>query len=211
MAGEGCFITLEGGEGAGKSTQLPRLVAWLEGRGLEIVATREPGGTDGAEAIRTLLVDGPAARWLPSTELLLVAAARDDHLQRLILPALARGAWVVCDRYLDSTHVYQGIAGGVPAASIDRLHDEVMRVRRPDLTILLDLPVDLGFSRRGAGGRSGRFEAKGERFHAMVRAGFLELARREPRRFAVVDATRPVDETALAIREVVTGRLGHLP
>ena len=211
MPGEGRFITLEGGEGAGKSTQMPRLVAWLEGCGLEVVATREPGGTEGAEAIRTLLVHGPVARWLPSTELLLVAAARDDHLKRVILPALARGAWVVCDRYLDSTHVYQGLAGGVPAAAIDLLHDGVMRAPHPDLSIVLDLPVELGLGRRGSDGREARFEAKGNSFHAMVRTGFLELARHEPARLAVVDAAQSPDEVTAAIRAMISDRLGPPP
>jgi dTMP kinase len=112
LAPRGRLVTLEGGEGAGKTTQLARLADRLEARGLEVVRTREPGGTPGAEAVRALLVGGGASRWLPSTELLLVAAARDDHLERLVRPALARGAWVLCDRYLDSTYAYQGAGGG---------------------------------------------------------------------------------------------------
>ena len=211
MAGQGRLVTLEGGEGAGKSTQLRRLAAWLSERGLDVVATREPGGTEGAELIRAILVEGPAARWLPSTELLLVAAARDDHLRRVIMPALARGAWVLCDRYIDSTRVYQGRAAGIEGATIELLHDAVMQVPHPDLTFVLDVPEDVGLARRGDADREGRFEAKGAAFHARVRAGFVELARREPARCVVIDAARPVDAVAAAIREVVADRLGPLP
>ena len=202
----GRFITFEGGEGAGKTTQLERLAPWLEGRGLEVVRTREPGGTPGAEAVRRLLVEGAAERWLPSTELLLVAAARDDHLQRLILPALARGAWVLCDRYTDSTYAYQGVAGGLGPERIGALHERVLEAPRPDLTVLLDLPPAVGLARREAAGRSTRFDAMDDAFHARVREGFLALAAGEPDRIAIVDAAADSDAVAAAVRVVVAGR-----
>lgn len=204
----GRLITFEGGEGAGKTTQLARLAAWLEGGGLDVVRTREPGGTPGAEEIRRLLVEGAAARWLPSTELLLAAASRDEHLHRLVLPALARGAWVLCDRYLDSTLVYQGMAGGIAPERIATLHDAVMEAPRPDLTLLLDLPVAEGLRRRRADGAGGRFEAKGVTFHERVRDGFLRLAAAEPDRIATLDATLPPDEVAAAASATVARRFG---
>jgi dTMP kinase len=206
-ARRGRFITFEGGEGAGKTTQLERLARWLEGRGLEVVRTREPGGTPGAEAIRGLLVEGAAKRWLPSTELLLVAAARDDHLRRLILPALARGTWVLCDRYVDSTFAYQGVAGGLGAERIAALHDLVLEAPRPDLTLLLDLPPAAGLARRLAAGRTTRFDGMDEAFHERVRQGFLELAVAEPDRIALVDASAGPDEVADRVRDLVASRL----
>ena len=205
-ADRGRFVTFEGGEGAGKTTQLERLASWLEGRGLEVVRTREPGGTPGAEAVRRLLVEGGAERWLPSTELLLVAAARDDHLRRLVLPALARGAWVLCDRYTDSTYAYQGVGGGLDPERIAALHEHVLDAPRPDLTLLLDLPPAAGLARREAAGRSTRFDAMDEAFHARVREGFLALAAGEPDRIALVDASPDPDAVAAAIRELVAGR-----
>ena len=149
----GRFITIEGGEGAGKSTQLRRLAAALRGRGIDCLLTREPGGTEGAEAIRELLVHGPAERWRPLAELYLFLAAREDHLHRAVLPALARGAWVLCDRFADSTRVYQGIAGGLGLELVDRLQAPLLERHRPDLTLVLDLPVEVGITRciqRGA-------------------------------------------------------------
>jgi dTMP kinase len=205
-ARRGRFITFEGGEGAGKTTQLERLARWLEGRGLEVVRTREPGGTPGAEAIRGLLVEGAAERWLPSTELLLVAAARDDHLRRLILPALARGAWVLCDRYVDSTYAYQGVAGGLGPERIGALHERVLEAPRPDLTLLLDLPHAVGLARREAAGRTTRFDAMDEAFHARVREGFLALAAGEPDRIALVDASPDPEAVATHIRDLVARR-----
>ena len=205
----GRLVTFEGGEGVGKTTQLARLAAWLETTlGGEVVRTREPGGTPGAEAVRRLLVEGSAERWLPSTELLLVAAARNEHLGRLVRPALARGAWVLCDRYTDSTFVYQGRAGGVEPHRITALHDAVLDAPAPDLTLLLDLPPAEGLRRREAEGQGGRFEAKGEAFHARVREGFLERAAAEPERIAVVDATPPAEMVAEAVRAGVARRFG---
>jgi dTMP kinase len=199
----GRFITFEGGEGAGKTTQLERLASWLEGRGLEVVRTREPGGTPGAEAVRRLLVEGTAERWLPSTELLLVAAARDDHLRRLVLPSLARGAWVLCDRYTDSTFAYQGVAGGLGPERIAALHERVLDAPRPDLTLLLDLPPAAGLARREAAGRTTRFDAMDDAFHERVREGFLQLAASEPDRIALVDASSDPDAVSATIRDLV--------
>lgn len=207
----GRLITFEGGEGAGKSTQAERLASWLASGGREVVRTREPGGTAGAEAIRGLLMTGPVERWLPSTELLLVAAARDDHLQRLVRPALDRGAWVICDRYIDSTVVYQGLAGGVDEERIGVLHRAVLAVPEPDLTIILDLPVEEGLSRRRDAGRESRFEAKGRDFHDRVRDGFLAIARLAPARVVLVDAAASVEVVTSTIREIVTERFGLAP
>lgn len=209
MGGErGRFLTFEGGEGAGKSTQLLRLAAFLEARGIAVVRTREPGGTEGAEAIRALLLEGGAERWSPICELLLVCAARRDHLDKTIEPALADGRWVLCDRYLDSTRVYQGIAGGLGLALVDRLQIELLGFPLPDLTILFDVPVEVGLARRHGQGGASRFERKGDTFHETVRSGFLELARAEPDRFLLVDAARPADVVAGEIEGAVAARFG---
>jgi dTMP kinase len=205
------FITFEGGEGAGKSTQLPRLAEMLRAAGQPVVTTREPGGTEGAERIRDLAVAGNVDRWSPVTELLLMTAARVDHVERVVLPALRQGAWVLCDRFIDSTRVYQGIAGGLGEAKVDALHDLLLPEPRPALTILLDLPVEVAAARREAAGGGGRFEAKGRAFHENVRAGFLAIARREPQRVIVIDATSNPDEVASRIAAIVRQRLGLSP
>jgi dTMP kinase len=203
----GRFITVEGGEGAGKSTQLRLLAERLRERGADLLLTREPGGTEGAEAIRGLIVDGPAERWRPLAELYLFLAAREDHLHRAILPALAEGRWVLCDRFADSSRVYQGIAGELGLDLVDRLQDPLLGAHRPDLTLVLDLPVATGLARCAARGGAARFEAKGTAYHERVREGFRLLAAREPERFAVVDADRPEDEVAGAIWRTVLERL----
>jgi dTMP kinase len=205
----GRFITFEGGEGAGKSTQLRSLAARLEATGHEVVATREPGGSPGAETIRGLLVTGEADRWSPVTETLLMYAARRDHVERVIRPALARGAWVVCDRFADSTRAYQGAAGGTDPALIAALEAHVLEEVRPDLTLVIDLPVDAGLAR--AAGRTGaetRFESKGQAFHERLRAAFLEIARAEPDRCAVIDGTGSIAAVEAAIWAAVSERLG---
>ncbi|MCB1834395.1 MAG: dTMP kinase [Geminicoccaceae bacterium] len=198
-AGRGRFITLEGGEGAGKTTQLRRLVDYLGRAGQNVRATREPGGTQGAEEIRTLVTGGKVDRWHPMTELLLMMAARSDHIERVIRPSLARGEWVVSDRFHDSSRVYQGLAGGLGLETVDRLHEPLLDGVLPDLTIILDLPVETGLARRGNEGGGGRFEAKDRGFHEAVRQGFRELAAREPRRFAIIDASVGVDEVSRQI------------
>ena len=192
----GRFITFEGGEGVGKSTQIPLLAGVLRRAGHDVVTTREPGGTEGAERIRDLAVAGDVDRWSAATELLLMTAARTDHVERVIRPALAAGTWLLCDRFIDSTRVYQGIAGGLGLAKVDALHDLVLPDPRPDLTVLLDLPVDAAAERRAAAGGGGRFEAKGRGFHEKVRAGFLQLAKAEPNRIVVIDAAD--DQAAIA-------------
>ena len=184
------FITFEGGEGAGKSTQLKRLVAHLASAGREVVATREPGGSPGAESIRELVLNGAADRWSPVTETLLMYAARRDHVERVIRPALARGAWVVCDRFADSTRAYQGAAGGTDPGLIAAMETFILEDTRPDLTLIFDLPVEAGLARATArAGAELRFESKGLAFHERLRAGFLAIAQAEPKRCAVIDAS----------------------
>jgi dTMP kinase len=202
------FITFEGGEGAGKSTQVARLTARLVNAGLDVVATREPGGSPGAERIRDLLVRGDPDRWSPVTETLLMYAARRDHIERVIQPALARGAVVVCDRFIDSTRAYQGAGGGAPSALIASLEMHVLDDTWPDLTLMFDLPVETGLTRAvGRGGGEARFEAKTFGFHQRLRAGFLEIARCEPQRCVVVDASSDVDTVAERVWAAVAMRL----
>jgi len=206
---QGRFITFEGGEGAGKSTQLKRLAARLETGGRAVVATREPGGSPGAEDIRALVLRGSADRWSPVTETLLMYAARRDHLERVIRPALARGAWVVCDRFADSTRAYQGAAGGADPALIAALESHILEATRPDLTLIFDLPVAVGLERAHArAGAEMRFESKGEAFHERLREGFLAIARVEPERCAVIDAQGSEDEVAARVWGAVEARLG---
>jgi dTMP kinase len=207
----GGFITFEGGEGAGKSTQLRRLADRLTATGREVVATREPGGSPGAEAIRALLVTGETDRWSAVTETLLVNAARRDHIERVIAPALDRGAIVLCDRFADSTRAYQGAGGGAPKALIEVLERAVLTTLRPDLTLILDLPVEAGLARAaGRGGAEARFEAKGRAFHKRLRAAFLAIAEEEPDRCVVVDATAEEAAVTAAIWTAVEARLGAL-
>jgi dTMP kinase len=211
MTRPGRLITFEGGEGAGKSTQIEHLAAVLRAAKVDVLATREPGGTPGAELIRQLLVEGPPDRWLPFTEALLLLAARHDHVVRRIAPALAGGRWVLCDRFMDSTRVYQGVAGGVGEALIDRLHATVFGDLRPDLTVILDVPVATGLDRRRAAAGGQRFEQMPDAFHERVREGFLALARTEPERCALFDATRPIEAVAADVRTLVGSRFGlHL-
>lgn len=202
----GVFITFEGGEGAGKTTQLQALRRVLEARGVNATATREPGGTAGAEAIRDLVLGGVVERWSHGVEALLMTAARLDHVERLIAPALAAGGWVLSDRFSDSTRVYQGIAGGLGMARIDALHDLFLPSPRPDLTLLLDLAVTKGLARRAGAGGGSRFEARDTAFHERVRAGFLELAAAEPGRFVVIDAAAPAEAVAARIEAAVLAR-----
>ena len=205
----GRFITFEGGEGAGKSTQLKGLVARLQSQGREVVATREPGGSPGAEAIRELVLTGAADRWSPVTETLLMYAARRDHVERVIRPALARGAWVVCDRFADSTRAYQGAAGGTAAELIAALERFVLEETRPDLTLIFDLPVEVGLARAHArAGSEMRFESKGLAFHARLRDGFLAIADAEPDRCALIDADGSVEAVEARVWAITQGRLG---
>ncbi len=186
----GFFISFEGGDGSGKSSQIGRLADELRRRGRVVRLTREPGGSDSAEAIRKLLVEGVAERWGPMSEALLMYAARADHLDRLIRPALARGEVVITDRFSDSTMAYQGIAGGLGEGRVRSLHELVVGADNPDITIILDIPTELGLARaHGRGGAESRFESKGAQYHQKVREAFLKIARDNPRRCVVVDAT----------------------
>jgi len=209
VPGPGRFITLEGGEGAGKSTQLRLLADGLTGAGLSILATREPGGSAGAEEIRGLLLGGGVGRWDLVTEALLMMAARRDHVERTVRPALAAGVWVVSDRFEDSTRAYQGAGSGLDPNIIGDLSRIACEGLAPDLTLILDLPVSMGRARaaaRHAG--ADRFEQRDDAFHERVRAGFLAIAAAEPGRCAVIDATAAPAEVASAIRAVVQARLG---
>lgn len=204
----GRFITFEGGEGAGKSTQLKRLVARLQAAGREVVATREPGGSPGAESIRELVLKGAADRWSPVTETLLMYAARRDHIERVIRPGLERGAWVICDRFADSTRAYQGGAGHVAPELIAAMETHILEATRPDLTLIFDMPVEIGLQRaHERAGSEMRFESKGAAFHERLRAAFLEIARAEPQRCAIIDACGKLDEVEAEVWATVTGRL----
>jgi len=209
-ARRGRFITLEGGEGAGKSVQARRLERRLRAAKLKVVRTREPGGSPGAETLRKVILSGLAAQFGPDGEALLFAAARIDHLDKKILPALARGAWVVCDRFADSTRAYQGVAGELPPRLIARLEDVSVGSNKPDLTLILDLPVEAGLERaakrRGKQGAD-RFEAEGVAFHRTLRRAFLAIAAGEPDRCVVIDASRGENEVAAAVWSAVEARL----
>lgn len=202
------FITLEGGEGAGKSTQARALAAAIEVRGARVLVTREPGGSDGAEAVRTLLLEGAAGRWSPRAETLLFAAARADHLEKTIRPALAGGAWVICDRFVDSTRAYQG-ASGIEDAAILALHGFGAEGLLPDRTFVLDLPVAEGRARAEArdGAAADRFAARGDAFHEAVRAGFHRIAAAEPARVRLIDAARPPEAVTAALLADLTSWL----
>lgn len=206
----GRFITLEGGEGAGKSTLAKGLAAALAKRGVEAVITREPGGTPNAEALRALLVEGEPGRWSPLAETLLLYAAREDHVRNLIAPALARGAWVICDRFHDSTRAYQGAAGGLPASKISEIHAASLGEFLPDLTLIVDLDPAEGLARtRSRGEDPTRFERQPDAFHAALRQAFLDIAKAEPERCAVLDGAEPpqaVLDRALALIDERRGR-----
>jgi len=200
----GKFITLEGGEGAGKSTQVQRLARRLEDVGLEVITTREPGGAPAAEVIRSLLVEGEPGRWRPATEALLHFAARHEHLQATVLPAIERGTWVISDRFADSTMAYQGYGLGLGREMIEQLYSLAVGSFRPDLTLILDLPVDVGLERArarmsGSSSAEDRYERMGHAFHVRLREAFLDIARGEPERCRVIDATGDVEAVADAI------------
>lgn len=206
----GLFITFEGVEGSGKSTQIQRLADRIKSKdaNLDLLVTREPGGTDSAESIRQLLVTGRADKWRAATEAMLMSASRHEHVEHVIRPAIESGAIVVCDRFYDSTRVYQGIVGGVPEADIEALNNLACGNLVPDLTILLDMDVDEGLRR--ADGRETaetRFESKGVEFHRKVRSGFLDLAARHSGRFVVIDAGREIDRVTSDIEAAVMPRL----
>jgi len=204
------FITFEGGEGSGKSTQIRRLATRLQDRGHDLLVTREPGGTPEAEAIRSLLVSGDVARWTPQSEALLNYAAREQHLEQVIRPALAAGKVVLCDRFMDSTRAYQGYAGGVDLAFIDALEKAIVASTRPGLTLVFDLDPEIGLARarsRGDAVAEDRYERKGLAFHQKLREGFLDILRREPKRCRLVDAAQDVDAVTQDVWSIVEGTL----
>jgi dTMP kinase len=194
------FITFEGGEGGGKSTQLRALADALRAAGQDVVATREPGGAPGAEEIRKLLVEGEPGRWTPEAEALLHFAARAEHLDKVIRPALNAGKWVLSDRFADSTLAYQGYGQGVDLAWLKTLRKRVVGATEPGLTLVLDLPVETGLGRAQA---QQRYERMGTEFHMKLRAGFLAMAKEEPKRCVVINAARPIGAVAADAKAAV--------
>lgn len=205
---QGRFITFEGGEGAGKSTQVALLVDRLRARGLDVLRTREPGGSEGAEEIRAIALNGDAGRWSAMTETMLMFAARSDHLDKTIRPALADGQWVVCDRFADSSRAYQGAGGGTPGEFIESLDAAVVGDTQPDLTLIFDLPVEVGLERAfGRGLFETRFESKGVAFHERLRARFLQIAQEKSERCVVIDAVGDIETIEARVWAAVEARL----
>lgn len=204
----GIFITLEGGEGSGKTTQAARLCRWLTAQSYEVLQTREPGGTPVAEQLRRVLLDGSTEVIAPETEAFLILAARRQHVDHVIKPALRRGMIVVCDRFSDSTMAYQGYARGLDLKLLRAMNEWATGQLTPHLTLLLDIPVTIGLRRRQArAAAQNRLDRETERFHKKVRAGFLQLARREPRRIKVLDTRQPPDSVAATVEQLVLERL----
>ena len=203
----GRFITLEGGEGAGKSTQIQVVKDYLEARGIDVVVTREPGGTPVGQEIRNLLVSGDKDKWSPLSETLLILADRAAHLERVIRPALADGKYVVCDRFFDSTRAYQGIAGGLGLEVIHNLQQPVLGTALPDVTLLLDIDPEKGLSRAQERGGDLRFESKTLAYHQTLRQAFLDFAKQEPERMVVIDADRDIEAVSTDIITVLGERL----
>jgi dTMP kinase len=207
LSGPGLFISFEGIDGSGKSTQARLLAEHLGGQGRDVVLTREPGGSAGAEDIRRLVLEGDKDRWSPETELLLFTAARRDHLERVILPAIDAGQVVICDRFADSTRMYQGLGRADLRGLVDQLH-ELMIGREPDVTVLIDIAPDVGLGRAlSRGGGEERFESFGEGLQARMRAGFLALAEEFAARFVVIDGGREVAAVAGDVAHAVEARL----
>ncbi len=209
----GRFITLEGGEGAGKSTQQDLLAAWLREQGVSVVETREPGGSPGAEQIRALLVTGETGRWDALTETLLHFAARRDHVVKTVEPALARGDWVICDRFVDSTLAYQGFGHELGRAPVENLRALVLGELMPDLTLIVDLPVATGLARAqqragAAATAEDRYETMDLAFHERLRKGFHEIAAEEPQRCVLIDGDGTAEAVAGRIRKIVTEKHG---
>lgn len=205
MNERGLFITVEGGEGVGKSTNIAVVEEWLRDQGIGYRLTREPGGTPLAEQLRGLLLEQREEAMAPMTELLLMFAARAQHIQQVIEPALAAGQWVICDRFTDATYAYQGGGRELPRDWIATLESLVQGQLRPDLTLLLDAPVDVGLSRAGRRGSLDRFELEQRAFFERVRACYQERAEAEPQRFRVVNTDRELAAIAVEIRELLAG------
>ncbi len=207
MTARGAFVTFEGIDGSGKSTQARMLADRLRADGHDVILTREPGGSPGAEEIRRLVLEGDPDRWSAETELLLFTAARRDHLERTIEPALTAGQIVICDRFADSTRMYQGLSRGDLREKVDALHD-LMISREPDLTILIDMDPDTGLTRAlGRQGTEERFEDFGPDLQRRMRAGFLELAQAHPDRFRVIDGGRDMESVAADVHKAVSSAL----
>ncbi|WP_298846538.1 dTMP kinase [uncultured Ruegeria sp.] len=207
MTKAGLFLTFEGIDGSGKSTQARILADRLRAQGHEVVLTREPGGSPGAEEIRSLVLEGDPERWSAETEILLFTAARRDHLERTIEPALAAGKVVICDRFADSTRMYQGLSRGDLRSLVDQLHS-LMIGREPDMTLLIDMDPETGLSRaKGRQGTEERFEDFGPELQTKMRAGFLALADEFSGRFRIVDGNRDMDSVARNVTEVVQAAL----
>jgi dTMP kinase len=208
LSARGKFITLEGGEGAGKSTQARLLAAWLGQKGISVALTREPGGTPSAEDIRNLLVTGEVGRWDSLTETLLHYAARREHMARFILPALAAGQWIICDRFIDSTTAYQGYGQGIDLGIIAGLRETVLGAFIPDLTLILDVTPETRRARTAARpGNEDRYERMNEAFHGRVRAGFHAIAAAEPKRCAVIAADQEIEAVFAAIKRTISENL----
>jgi dTMP kinase len=205
----GRFLSIEGGEGAGKSTQVRRLADELRARGLDVIVTREPGGSEGGEAIRELLMQGDVKRWSSHTEALLFAAARADHVEKVIQPALGIGTWVISDRFIDSSRAYQGVAGGIDDAAVLALHGFGSRGLLPDRTLVLEVPPEIGAERAAArdGAAADRFAARERAFHDDVAAAFRRFAAAEPDRVRLIDARGDVDTVAASVIEAVADLL----
>ncbi|MDU6241136.1 MAG: dTMP kinase [Bradyrhizobium sp.] len=208
--GRGRFVTFEGGEGAGKSTQIKMLAARLESEGMRVVLTREPGGSPGAEIMRHLALSGMGKLLGAEAETLLFAAARDDHVRNVILPALSQGSWVLCDRFFDSTRAYQGSLGKVAPDVLNAMQRVTIGDLKPDLTLILDVPVEVGLkraaARRGAGAPD-RFEAEDIKFHKGLRDAFHKIAADDPKRCVLIDATAGPDPVSLLVWDAVRERL----
>jgi dTMP kinase len=213
-AGRGRFISFEGGEGSGKSTQIKKLAERLQAAKLRSIVTREPGGSPGAEVIRHLLLSGMGKLLGPDAETLLFAAARDDHVRTVIQPALNQGTWVLCDRFTDSTRVYQGRVGNVPAGLVNAMERVTIGDLKPDLTIILDVPVEVGLKRaalRRGDGAPDRFESEDVKFHQNLRDAYRELAAIEPQRCVLVDATGDANAVAASVWAALRDRFFAAP
>lgn len=207
---QGRFITFEGGEGAGKSTQIKALEAFLQANGITTLCTREPGGTPMAEALRDLVVTGSTDRWSPLEEMLIMYTARSELVRTLIRPALEKGIWVLADRFADSTTVYQGYAGGVALSRIEQLHQIVLGAFVPDLTLILDISAKSGLHRvKSRAEIVSRFEQRNADYYDKIRKGYLQIAKDQPNRCVVVDGAKPIEELSDAIAKIVQDRFRH--
>ena len=201
---QGKFITFEGGEGAGKSTLINEIGKYLQIKNKKFIQSREPGGTEQGKQLRKVLLDKEGLDWHPLSETLILLADRSEHLQQIIRPALKRGDWVLCDRYMDSTYAYQVTAGNLSPETLNKLQEDVIKNTIPNITFLLDIPVEIGLERAT---NQGRFEAKGAIYHQKVRKGFLESAKKNPKRFIILDATKTISNLTQEVIHHIETRL----